>query len=118
MSSWRITWRRERLAAQHDRKTEGQLEARRSDGQERPDRQLFGILQNIDRHFVTCVEPLLAIGSKGLHAARRIVRLGHPGGLQVQTAFVNDSKERVALIETMPAEHGVAPQLGNLPELV
>ena len=27
-------------------------------------------------------------------------------------------KERVALIETMPAEHGVAPQLGNLPELV
>ena len=77
MSSGALPWRRETSRGSMIVKRKGQLEARRSDGQERPDRQLFGI-QNIDRHFVILCEPLLAIGSKGLHAARRHSQVGSP----------------------------------------
>lgn len=99
-------------------KREHQLRSRWRNGPVRPDLQLFGIFQDIDRHFVIMFEELLAVRAKRLHTARGVRRLCGPICFQVESAFVNDAKERLALVETMPAEHRFATELGDLAELI
>lgn len=63
-------------------------------------------------------ERVVRLGTERAHAARAIERLSHGVGFEIQPAFVNDSEERLALVETMPAEHRFADELGDLAELI